>query len=134
MEIITSFTIKKLEKQLAYERNVLKDLSYRELCRRVRTYWQQYMIVSEVMETICIDMAIEAYLLGAHYSRFTYYGESIETVKSRCINEYEQLIHELYEHMKLCRDSMYDTCARYVDVWWREGIEKGLRRQRLRLK
>ena len=66
MEIITSFTIKKLEKQLAYERNVLKDLSYRELCRRVRTYWQQYMIVSEVMETICIDMAIEAYLLGAH--------------------------------------------------------------------
>ncbi|WP_461201283.1 DUF2521 family protein [Anoxybacillus sp. TBDG-1] len=134
MGVLTSFTIKKLEKQLAYERNVLRDLSYRELCRLVRTYWQQYIIVSEVMETICIDVAIEAYLIGAHYSRFIHYGESKETVRRRCIDEYMQLIDELYDRMKEYGDDMYDACARYIDGWWKEGIEKGLRRQRLRLK
>lgn len=35
MEIITSFTMKKLEKQLAYERNVLKDVSYVDVCARI---------------------------------------------------------------------------------------------------
>lgn len=134
MGMLTSFTAKKLEKQLTYERNVLRDLCYRELCRRVHTYWQRYMIISHVIENICIDAAVEAYLLGAHYSRFAYYGEKIETVKSRCIDEYEQLIHELHGYMKQWRDGIYDVCARYIDVWWEEGMEKGLRRQKLRLK
>ncbi len=132
--ILTSFTAKKLEKQLTDERNALRDLSYRELWQRMRTYWQRYIIVSECIETICIGVAIEAYLIGAHYSRFIHYGESMETVRRRCIDEYMQLIYELYEHMKEYGEDMYDACARYIDGWWKEGIEKGLRRLRLRLK
>ncbi|NNU90995.1 DUF2521 family protein [Anoxybacillus sp. CHMUD] len=134
MGILTSFTVKKVEKQLIDERNALRDLSYRELWERTRTYWKRYMVISECIETICIDVAIEAYLIGVHYSRFIYYGESTETVKRRCTDEYTQLIYELYEHMKQYGDDLYDVCARYIDGWWKEGVEKGLRRKRLRLK
>ncbi|MCG3085485.1 YbaK family protein [Anoxybacillus sp. LAT_35] len=134
MGILTSFTVKKVEKQLIDERNALRDLSYRELWERTRTYWKRYIVISECIETICIDVAIEAYLIGVHYSRFIYYGESTEAVRGRCIDEYTQLIYELYEHMKEYGDDMYDVCARYIDEWWKEGIGKGLRRQRLRLK
>ncbi|WP_041637602.1 DUF2521 family protein [Anoxybacillus flavithermus] len=134
MGILTSFTAKKLEKQLTDERNALRDLSYRELWQRTRTYWKRYIVISECIETICIDVAIEAYLIGVHYSRFIYYGESTEAVRGRCIDEYTQLLYELYEHMKKYGDDMYDACARYIDEWWKEGVEKGLRRQRLRLK
>ncbi|GIW49763.1 MAG: hypothetical protein KatS3mg080_0374 [Anoxybacillus sp.] len=106
-------------------------VNYGNVCARIGNDTSLFLNVSKRYAS---DVAIEAYLIGAHYSRFIHYGESMETVRRRCIDEYMQLIYELYEHMKEYGEDMYDACARYIDGWWKEGIEKGLRRLRLRLK
>ncbi|UTW70800.1 DUF2521 family protein [Anaerobacillus sp. HL2] len=35
-------------------------------------------------EDACVDFAIDAYLLGAEFSRFGYYGENELSVRRRC--------------------------------------------------
>jgi hypothetical protein len=143
MKIITSFSARKLEKQVTYERKILRELSFEQLRRCVHEYFKPfhfYRFFLEALENGCIDVAIEAYLLGAHYSRFGYYGEPFHLVKKRCAKEEKHLIDMLFDF--LCSfhhhpnqiESLYYVCEHYVASWWKEGFDQGMKRQKLRLK
>lgn len=146
MKVITSFKEKKREKQIKYERSVLKDLSTNLLKERVQHYFGSNRIASSFImnsgiEEACYDVALEAYLLGAKLSKFGYYGENMDEVKKRCFHEEKHLIDTLYnfflywggEEEGTLSESLYYMCEQYVSVWWREGYEKGERRHKLRL-
>lgn len=146
MNVITTLKEKQQEKKIKYERSVLKDLSLSKLKERVKQYFGSSRLVSSLImntgiEEACYDVALEAFLLGATYSKFGYYGEKIEDAKSRCYYEEKHLIDTLYNFLLYwgtvdevaLNESLYYLVEQYIDVWWREGFEKGERRLKLRL-
>ena len=146
MTVITTFKEKRREKQIKYERSVLRDLSINTLKERVKHYFgSTSLATSFVMNTgieeACYDVALEAFLLGAKFSKFGYYGENVEDVRKRCFKEEKHLIDTLYNFLLYwgngqegtMSESLYYLCEQYIIVWWKEGYEKGQRRHKLRL-
>lgn len=146
MNVITTFKEKKREKQVTYERKMLRELSLEGLKKTVKTHFSPFFITGplfiKAIEEGCIDIAIEAYLLGARYSRFGYHGETPESVKQRCQAEEKYLIDAIFEFITywgyigddhMANEALYYTCESYVDKWWHEGFNKGEKRYRLRL-
>jgi hypothetical protein len=148
MTLITTFAEKKREKQIKYERTVLRDLSIQMLKKSVQSHFGSSRIATNLlmrsgMEEACYDIAIESFLLGARMSRFGYYGESINRVRPRCESELKHLTDTFYNFLlywghglnddAIFGESLYYLCEQYVDSWWREGFQKGERRYKLRL-
>ena len=87
-----------------------------------------------MVEDGCIDFAIEAYLLGAKYSRFGYLGESMESANKRCQVEEKQLIDELYDFLLtwgkedekgISFDEVYFACEYLSSHCGRRDLQKG---------
>ncbi len=145
MTVITTFKEKRREKQIKYERSVLRDLSINALKERVRQYFGSTRIASTLImntgiEEACYDVALEAFLLGAKFSKFGYYGEDVEKVRMRCFREEKHLVDTLYNFFLYwggeegtMSESLYYICEQYIHVWWSEGFDKGRRRHKLRL-
>jgi hypothetical protein len=146
VNVITSLKDKRREKQIKYERSVLKDLSIKMLKERVQQYFGSTRIASSFImntgiEEACYDVALEAYLLGAKFSKFGYHGENLDEVRTRCFKEEKHLIDTLYNFLLYwgngdegaMSESLYYLSEQYVHVWWREGYEKGQMRHKLRL-
>lgn len=146
MNVITTLQEKQREKQIKYERSVLRDLSVNMLKERVQQFFGSTRIGSSFImntgiEEACYDVAFEAYLLGAKFSKFGYYGERIEEVHNRCYYEEKHLMDTLYNFLLywghgeegIVSESLSYLCEQYVHIWWRDGFEKGERRHKLRL-
>jgi hypothetical protein len=144
--VITTFKEKRREKQIKYERSVLRDLSINTLKERVKQYFgstnlAQSFVMNTGIEEACYDVALEAFLLGAKFSKFGYRGENAEDVRKRCFREEKHLIDTLYNFLLYwgngqegtMSESLYYLCEQYIFVWWKEGFEKGQRRHKLRL-
>ncbi|MDI3410341.1 DUF2521 family protein [Bacillus sonorensis] len=81
----------------------------------------------------CIDFAIEAYLLGAQFGKFGYYGESVQKAMTRSEQEEKQLLHELYEYalswseafnITISHEGLYYACEHFIQTWWKEGFSE----------
>ncbi|WP_445613348.1 YbaK family protein [Geobacillus sp. YF-1] len=146
MAVITSLAEKRQEKQLRYERNMLRELSLEKLRAKVLehflSFYTTYRVFPSVVEEGCIDLAIEAYLLGARYSRFGYYGEEADSVRRRCVQEEKYLVDTLFDFLcfwggideDFVSQSLYYACEHYIGGWWMEGFERGKKRRRLKLR
>jgi hypothetical protein len=144
--VITTFKEKRREKQIKYERSVLRDLSINTLKERVKQYFGSTnlatsFVMNKGIEEACYDVALEAFLLGAKFSKFGYRGENAEDVRKRCFREEKHLIDTLYNFLLYwgngqegtMSESLYYLCEQYIFAWWKEGFEKGQRRHKLRL-
>lgn len=141
-----SFKEKKREKQLTYERKVLKEITPKALKERFSTFLSAQhslgITFSQVLEEGCYDVAIESYLLGANFSKFGFYGESEDAVRARCYHEEKHLIDTLFNFIlywgkisdfDMYNESLYYQCEQYVASWWCDGFYKGAKRYKLRL-
>ncbi|WP_210611382.1 DUF2521 family protein [Priestia flexa] len=137
-----TFKEKRYEREMKYERKVLRDLSIEELHRKAdktfRPIFQWHVMSEYHVEEYCMDIAIESFLLGARTSKFFTWGETLEQSKLRSVNEEKLLADTLFEVLcsasnEVSKDSLYYLCQSYVEEWWNEGYETGIRRHRLRL-
>jgi hypothetical protein len=146
MNVITTLREKQKAKQVKYDRKILRELSIETLKARVQEFFGSDRLSGEystdVLEEGCCDVAIEAFLLGANYSKFGYYGETIETARDRCRSEEKHLIDTLFNFIlywgkvgdnDIYNEGLYYRCEGFVAVWWKEGFEKGERRRKMRL-
>lgn len=144
MNVITSFSEKQRYKQLEFERKMLRDLSFPDIEKVVEAYFSPFLKQAIGYQTplqeVCIDYAVEAYLLGASYSRFGYYGESIEQVRNRSRQAEKRLIEDIFDYWTYWSyadgsmlESVYMACQTYIGNWWQRGFENGQKRYRLRL-
>ncbi|MCP8971147.1 DUF2521 family protein [Ectobacillus ponti] len=145
MNVITTFKDKRREKQLKYERRMLKEISLTALRKHIQQCFENYtdsVLFSRHCEEYCIELAIESYLLGARYSKFGYYGEPLMQVRDRACHEEQDLTELLFHFMQNVpiaemeeeqRHQLYELCQSFITSWWTEGYEKGERRYRLRL-
>ncbi|MFD0051612.1 YbaK family protein [Actinomycetes bacterium NPDC127524] len=146
MNVITTLKERQREKQVKYERRLLRDLSIENMKKRVVEHFGSDKSIgiyfSDVLEEGCFDIAIEAFLLGARFSKFGYYGESEEMARSRCAQEEKHLIDTLFNFIlywgkvgdiDLYSEDLYYRCTAYVEVWWKDGFGKGEKRYKMRL-
>ncbi|HET7578394.1 MAG TPA: DUF2521 family protein [Bacillales bacterium] len=144
MNVITSFSEKQRFKQLEFERKVLRDLTFSDIEKEAESYFSPFIKTAigyqTPLEEVCIDYAVESYLLGASYSRFGYYGESLDEVRERSRAGEKKLVDDLYDYWcywsyadDLMLESIYVASETYVGEWWRRGFENGQKRYRLRL-
>ncbi|MDF0727542.1 YbaK family protein [Cytobacillus sp. S13-E01] len=145
MNVITTFKDKRREKQITYERKMLRELSLEVLKKGVNEQFGSLFrngMFARAIEDGCVDIAIEAYLVGSKYGKFGYHGESLEQVKNRCYFEEKYLTDTLFDFLTywgqigdndFVNESLYYTCEHYVDQWWVEGFYKSEKRYRLRL-
>jgi hypothetical protein len=146
MTVIHSLSQKRQEKQIKYELNILKELSLQKIKEKIKEhfifFFQSRILYQAIVEETCIDHTIEAFLLGAHFSRFGFYGESIEMVHARCSKEIDELTRSLYDYIicwgkstndDLVDESIHLTCEIFVHFWWREGYRIGKQRHKLKL-
>ncbi|PEE44753.1 DUF2521 family protein [Bacillus pseudomycoides] len=141
MNVIVSLQEKQKEKQLKYERKMLRELSLKTLRSNIRAAFDMKELHRQY-EDYCIELGIESYLLGARYSKFGYYGESFFDVKYRALEEEQQLTEMLFQFLTSMtmreiessdKELLYESCEQFISSWWREGYEKGERRYRLKL-
>jgi hypothetical protein len=144
MNVITTFREKQYKKRITFERKVLRELSLNglktEFNRLFFPFFQYSLLFQDEIQDTSIDIAIEAYLLGAEFSRFGYHGESIESIKQRSSEAEKRLSDTLFEYWQFWSyapdqilDSLHMCCDAFVQRWWREGFEKGQRRYKMRL-
>jgi Protein of unknown function (DUF2521) len=147
LTVITSFNEKRREKQIKYERSMLKELTIQMLRKKVRHFFGTLssgagVILDQAIEEGCFDIAIEAYLLGSRFSRFGYYGETVDQVKERSIYELEQLSDALYDFIQFwvnikseqkMDERLMIKCEQFVNEWWLEGFNRGRMKYKLRL-
>ncbi|SEN73497.1 Protein of unknown function [Mesobacillus persicus] len=146
MNVVTTFNEKKREKQIKYERSLLRELSIQRLHASVKASFGSSrlatgLLMNSGIEEACYDVAIEAYLLGGRYSRFGYFGESLEMARERSYDEEKHLIDTLYNFFLfwgngdegMAGESLYYLCERYVEGWWKEGFQKGEKKHKLKM-
>ncbi|MEK5388948.1 YbaK family protein [Margalitia sp. FSL K6-0131] len=146
MNVITTLSAKRRERQIKNERKLLRELSIESLKKSVQNSFSSERVqggiwVQQGVEEGCYDVAIEAYLLGGQYSRLGYGGEPVEHIKLRCEKELKHLTDTLYNFWlywkcgdeSLMQESTYYACEQFVDKWWMEGFKKGEQRRKLRL-
>ncbi|MBU8908578.1 YbaK family protein [Desertibacillus haloalkaliphilus] len=144
MTVITTFAEKQRKKRWLFERKVLRELSLKEISEGVKEHFK-YLFPTQYLrhpflEDPCIDIAIDAYLLGAEFSRFGYYGETMNQVRKRCFPDIHELISSLFELLQgwtyqadFVADSLFVAVETYVYHWWEKGFSEGEKRYRLRL-
>jgi hypothetical protein len=144
MNDIISLKQKRHQKELKYEKRMLRELSLTEIKSGIEGSFGSFADKDkkEVIEDGCIDFAIEAFLLGAKYSRFGYYGESMQSANKRCQSEEKRLIDDLYDYFinwgnltekDISFEEVYFACEYYIQSWWKLGFIKGEKRYKLRL-
>jgi hypothetical protein len=145
MALITTFKEKKKEKQVKFEKKILRELSLEKLIKEVKLYFNPFFkraMFSQAIEDGSVDVAIEAYLLGASFGKIGRYGESFDDIKKRCYYEEKYLIDTLYDYLQywgnmgdndFMMESLYMACEQFVSKWINEGFNKGIMRYKLRL-
>ncbi|KKI90699.1 hypothetical protein WQ54_19010 [Bacillus sp. SA1-12] len=144
MNDIISLKQKRHQKELKYEKKMLRELSLSEIKSGIEACFGSFAgkVKRSIIEDGCIDFAIEAFLLGAKYSRFGYYGESMQSANRRCQSEERQLIDDLFDYFTnwgkmnekdISFDEIYFACEYFIQSWWKQGFIKGEKRYKLRL-
>lgn len=144
MTEIISLKQKRHQKELKYERKMLKELNLTEIKAKIdhcfRSFEEKFK--KTIIEDGCIDFAIEAFLLGAKYSRFGYYGESMQSANKRCQFEEKRLIDDFFDYLmnwgkikegELSIEELFIVCEYFIHSWWEQGYTKGEKRYKLRL-
>ncbi|OCA80982.1 hypothetical protein A8F94_22860 [Bacillus sp. FJAT-27225] len=146
MNVITTLSQKRREKQIKYERSVLREINIEDLKKRTKDFFGSTRLTGGLFKNqgileACYDVALESYLLGASFSKFAHTGEQVELTLERCESEETHLIDTLYNFLLywgageegFYSEALYFQCEQYVRAWWIEGYEKGCRRYKLRL-
>ncbi|MCM3762342.1 YbaK family protein [Alkalihalobacillus oceani] len=144
MTVVTTLAERRREKQWKFERSLLRKLSLKEIKASVETHFKTvvpfYFLSHPFLVDPCMDMAIDAYLLGAEYGRFGYLGETVEEVKQRCAEEMIDLTHAIFTLLQgwlldneYVLDSLKVATESFVDTWWTHGFKEAERQYRLRL-
>lgn len=144
MAVVTTFFEKQRHKQLDFERKALQELSINKIETVMDQYFEPFLkymaSYRKAIEDMCLDYAIESFLIGASYGKFGCYGETIEETYSRSEHKSKRLLEDLYDYWlfwsdadELTIESIYISSDAYLYYWWKEGFEYIVKRHRLRL-
>ncbi|QST00224.1 DUF2521 family protein [Pontibacillus sp. ALD_SL1] len=137
----------RLNKQLAFERNLLRELTFTEVqndvSKRFQRFFHSFQVYESAIKEEAVEQAMEAYLLGAEASQFILMGERIEEIQKRYEAELGTIALDFFDYLEYWQQASgingwfvvkaEKSCEDFIDTWWKIGIERGERRRRLRL-
>lgn len=144
MTVVTTFMEKQREKRWKFERKLLGELSILKLKEDAKIHFaplfsMQFSHCPFLVEP-CMDTAIDAYLLGAEFSRFGYFGETSIEAKNRCEKELNEIYYQLFDllepwfqYRNPTLDSLALAVQYFVEKWWEKGFLEGEKKYKLRL-
>ncbi|QKS69818.1 DUF2521 family protein [Paenalkalicoccus suaedae] len=133
MLVVTDLTKRRKEKRWTYQRRVLRAVSLEQLRRDVVTRFFAHVDMLEDRKEwrlldACMDIGVDAYLLGAEYARFGYYGEKEFFVLQRCASDVQLFIDDVVNQCELCYAediATKDLATAFIYDWWRQGFTEG---------
>ncbi|MCC2529736.1 YbaK family protein [Bacillus halotolerans] len=147
MAEVLSFMDMKRQKDFELEKNLLKELSLRQIIQSVKACLTPlFPFLQDERDVItegCIDFAIEAYLLGGRFGVFGYYGESMQSVSARSAREEEELRMEFFEYLyhwtheqyaTFDKNTVYEAARKFIKDWWTEGFVQREKQCKLRMR
>lgn len=137
----------RLNKQLAFERNLLRELTFTEVqndvAMRFKRFFHSFQVYESAIKEEAVEQAMEAYLLGAEASQFILMGESMEEIQKRYESELGTITLDFFDYLEYWQQASgingwfvvkaEKSCGDFIDTWWKIGLERGERRRRLRL-
>ena len=144
MDVVLNLGEKRRKKQWKFERSMLRSLSIHDMRRDVQQIFFSDRIGQSVgtlyLLDYCLDIGIDAYLMGSEYGRFGYYGETIEQVEKRCMEELQAYIEQTTSQFSAWYDlgvgeeekNRVKSTA-FIRKWWKTGFLEGEKKFRLRL-
>ncbi|MFD2617417.1 DUF2521 family protein [Terrilactibacillus laevilacticus] len=141
---VMDFYDKYRHKQIDFERQNLQDVSLIKIQESIKNTFDGFLEpLSSYMQTVvdmCIDYAVESFLLGASYSRLGYYGVEMMNAFQRSREPFKMLVDDLYDFWifwyyidNIKNEAIHKACESFLYYWWKEGFETALKRYRMRL-
>ncbi|UTR12554.1 YbaK family protein [Evansella sp. LMS18] len=144
MNVVYNLGERRRKKQWKFERSMLRSLSIHEMRKDAeRTFFSGQ--IGETVGTLylmdfCLDIGIDAYLLGSEYARFGYFGETPEQAEKRCEEELDALAGQTasqftawYTGGERSIDEHRKKSSAFIKKWWKKGFTEGEKKYRLRL-
>lgn len=142
--IVTTLSDRRRVKRWKLERKVLRKLSLEQLKKDVEETYRSiipfYFLSYPFLIDPCMNMAIDAYLVGAEYGRFGYLGESEQEAYARCEEEVAEITFSMFNLLQgwlmeedYLLDSLYKATEDFVEYWWQKGFKEGEKQYRMRL-
>ncbi|PAD13635.1 hypothetical protein CHH73_20185 [Shouchella clausii] len=144
MNVITTLTERRREKQWNFEKKMLRHISMKEMEKAIKEWmfpilpfqFQAYPFLIDQ----CLDMTIDAYLLGTEFGRFGYYGEPAQEVRKRCEEELTDLSHCLCATLtgwskeeRAPTEALLAASDMLIGTWWEKGFREASKAYKLRL-
>lgn len=147
MAEVLSFMDVKRQKDFELEKNLLKELSLRQIIQSVKDCLEPlFPFLHDERDIItegCIDFAIEAYLLGGRFGIFGYYGESMQSISARSAREEEELRMEFFDYLynwiheqyaTFDKNTVYEEARKFIKDWWTAGFVQREKQCKLRMR
>lgn len=147
MAEVLSFMDVKRQKDFELEKNLLKELSLRQIIQSVKDCLEPlfpfFHDERDIITEGCIDFAIEAYLLGGRFGIFGYYGESMQSISARSAREEEELRMEFFDYLynwtheqyaTFDKNTVYEASRQFIKDWWTEGFVQREKQCKLRMR
>ncbi|PJH91297.1 YbaK family protein [Bacillus sp. SN1] len=147
MAEVLSFMDVKRQKDFELEKNLLKELSLRQIIQSVKDCLEPLFPFlhdeRDIISEGCIDFAIEAYLLGGRFGIFGYYGESMQSISARSAREEEELRLEFFDYLynwiheqyaTFDKNTVYEVACKFIKDWWTEGFVQREKQCKLRMR
>ncbi|SDZ37465.1 Protein of unknown function [Evansella caseinilytica] len=144
MDVIVDLGERRRKKQWKFERSMLRSLSIENMRKDVHNHFFTYHVGNSVsmlyLVDYCLDIGIDAYLLGSEFGRFGYYGEPAEKVQNRCRSELDSYIEQTANQFNAWfhlneeeKQFFHEKSAEFISKWWTNGFKEGEKKYRLRL-
>ncbi|KAF1677196.1 DUF2521 family protein [Bacillus mexicanus] len=147
MAEVLSFMDVKRQKDFELEKNLLKELSLRQIIQSVKNCLEPLFPFlhdeRDIISEGCIDFAIEAYLLGGRFGVFVYYGESMQSISARSAREEEELRLEFFDYLynwiheqyaTFDKKTVYEAACKFIKDWWTAGVVQREKQCKLRMR
>jgi len=147
VKVITTFPQKRRERQIRFERSLMRELSIETLRTSFRWFfdWQGFMASQSLLFAIeegCYDIAVETFLFGSQFSRLGYFGVPWEEIHRRSQKQLSLFSRGLADFIhywvnenreREVEADLLDACSRFVEYWFREGFLKGKMKYKMKL-
>lgn len=142
--VITDLNERRRKKQWNFERSMLRSLSIGDMRKDIQQIFLQQLFgdpISKMYLTdFCLDVGIDAYLLGSEYGKFGCDGETPEQARQRCQEDVDvfisQIANQFFAWFTLSEEDkevIFYKSGQFIMKWWNEGFKEGEKKYRLRL-
>lgn len=144
INVVTDLSERRRKKQWDFERSMLRALSIEAMRKDINERFFKSGIEESAgkmyVQDFCIDIGIDAYLLGSEFGKFGYDGETAEEAQARCnegLNTYiEQTASQFFSWFTLTdaeQEQNWLDSKEFILNWWKLGFKEGEKKYRLRL-